>query len=129
MIKSLLDAGPAGSSKDDFEINSKHSDARKILKRLSDSDPDWASVISFPGSTGRVPPPLVPQTIPTCPHLPATNPHHAGVTVSNAGSAMQCIHGGKGSERTLTWMRAFGSAGDCKNDDDRSKGGERIAAH
>ncbi|NLS93975.1 MAG: hypothetical protein GXX96_17585 [Planctomycetaceae bacterium] len=45
----LYEAGEDGLSKDKVEIKSGHSDWRGILKRLRDSDPDWASVIHFPG--------------------------------------------------------------------------------
>jgi hypothetical protein len=45
VIQALLDAGPAGLSKDELEEKSNHADARKILKRLHESDPDWKRVI------------------------------------------------------------------------------------
>jgi hypothetical protein len=51
VIKALLDAGSKGLNKSDLETKGKHSDARRILKRLSGADPDWAKVISFPGRT------------------------------------------------------------------------------
>jgi hypothetical protein len=53
VIGALLEAGDGGLNKDDLEIKGKHSDARRILKRLSKSDPDWAKVISLPGGTGK----------------------------------------------------------------------------
>jgi hypothetical protein len=52
VIQALLDAGSGGLNKDEVEDKSRHSDARKILKRLVDSDPAWAKVISFAGRTG-----------------------------------------------------------------------------
>jgi hypothetical protein len=52
VVKALLDAGERGLSKDDLDRKSKHGDARKILKRLAESDPDWKAVISFPDKPG-----------------------------------------------------------------------------
>jgi hypothetical protein len=52
IIEALLQAGEAGLTKDEFERKSRHSDARRILKRLAESDPDWNAVILFPGRTG-----------------------------------------------------------------------------
>jgi hypothetical protein len=49
VIKALLDAGERGLSKDEMDYRSKHGDARKILKRLANSDADWEAVIQFPG--------------------------------------------------------------------------------
>src|SRR5262249_4389430 len=51
-VKALLDAGPAGLSKDQLDHKSGHGDARKILKRLAESDSDWAAVVHFPGKPG-----------------------------------------------------------------------------
>jgi hypothetical protein len=47
-VKALLDAGELGLSKDQLDRESGHGDARKILKRLADSDHDWKVVIHFP---------------------------------------------------------------------------------
>jgi hypothetical protein len=52
VVRALLEAGERGLSKDELDHKSKHGDARKILKRLADSDPDWKAVISFPGRSG-----------------------------------------------------------------------------
>jgi hypothetical protein len=52
VILALLEAGSGGLNKDDLQTKSGHSDARKILKRLSESDPDWATVIQLAGVTG-----------------------------------------------------------------------------
>jgi hypothetical protein len=52
VVKALLEAGERGLSKDELDRKSKHGDARKILKRLADSDADWKAVISFPGKRG-----------------------------------------------------------------------------
>jgi len=52
VVKALLGAGVRGLSKDKLDRKSKHGDARKILKRLADSDPDWEEAISFPGKPG-----------------------------------------------------------------------------
>jgi hypothetical protein len=53
VVTALLEAGDGGLSKDELEERSGHRDARGILRRLAASDPDWAAVISFPGTTGR----------------------------------------------------------------------------
>lgn len=52
VVKALLDAGDAGLTKDELVSKSGHEDARGILKRLTDSDPDWKKVIHFAGQTG-----------------------------------------------------------------------------
>ncbi len=52
VVKALLDAGERGLSKDELDRQSKHGDARKTMKRLADSDPDWKAVLHFPGRTG-----------------------------------------------------------------------------
>lgn len=49
VVNALLEAGERGLSKDELDRKSKHGDARKILKRLAESDPDWNTVIHFPG--------------------------------------------------------------------------------
>jgi hypothetical protein len=48
VIEALLTAGPHGLSKDELDAASGHTEARKILKRLHDSYPIWASVIRLP---------------------------------------------------------------------------------
>jgi hypothetical protein len=53
VVLALLQTSDKGLTKDDLDRKSKHGDARKILKRLSDGDADWESVISFPGATGK----------------------------------------------------------------------------
>jgi hypothetical protein len=53
VLKALLDAGEAGLTKDGLDRNSGHGDARKIMKRLAASDPDWNAVLSFPGTPGK----------------------------------------------------------------------------
>jgi hypothetical protein len=51
VVRALVEAGEAGLTKDDLE--SVNSDARGILRRLRNSDPDWRAVIHFAGKTGR----------------------------------------------------------------------------
>ena len=46
----LLEAGTRGLSKS--ELQSASGDARGILRRLMDLDPDWAKIIHFPGRRG-----------------------------------------------------------------------------
>ncbi len=56
VVQALLNAGESGQSgltKDKLDEKSGHTEARKILKRLRVSDPDWAAVIRFPGKAGR----------------------------------------------------------------------------
>lgn len=52
VVKALLDAGDRGLSKDELDHKSDRGEARKILKRLADSDEDWKAVIPFPGKAG-----------------------------------------------------------------------------
>ncbi len=52
VVEVLLNAGAKGLTKDELEKQSKHGDARGILRRLADSDPDWKAVIHFAGITG-----------------------------------------------------------------------------
>jgi len=52
VVQALLKAGMDGLSKDELDAKSGHPEARKILKNLAKSDPDWAKVISFAESTG-----------------------------------------------------------------------------
>src|SRR5262249_19042815 len=57
VVKALLGAGETGLSKDKLDSVSKHSDARKVLKRLANSDRDWKAVIHFglrPGGRYRI---------------------------------------------------------------------------
>ena len=53
VLQALYEAGEKGLSKTQLELNSGHSDARGILKRLIKDDPDWAAVIHFPGKAHR----------------------------------------------------------------------------
>lgn len=53
VVKALLEAGNDGLTKNQLDSKTKRTDARKILKRLHDSDPDWAAVIHMPGIPGR----------------------------------------------------------------------------
>lgn len=53
VVSALIEAGDKGLTKDALDSRSGHGDARKILKRLADSDSDWKAVISFPGKTGK----------------------------------------------------------------------------
>jgi hypothetical protein len=53
VVQALLAAGERGLSKDELDRKSKRGDARKVLKRLAESDPDWKAVIHFPGKPGR----------------------------------------------------------------------------
>src|SRR4051794_19961205 len=53
VVRALLEAGDDGLTKDELDTKSGHTEARKILKRLHDSDPDWAEVIQMPGIPGR----------------------------------------------------------------------------
>jgi hypothetical protein len=52
VVQALLDAGEGGLGKDELDKKSRHTEARKILQALADSDADWASVIHFPGRKG-----------------------------------------------------------------------------
>lgn len=52
VVRVLLEAGERGLTKDELDQKSKRGDARKILKRLAESDTDWRAVISFPGKPG-----------------------------------------------------------------------------
>ena len=53
VVEALLIAGENGLSKDSLEVEGKHSDARRVLKRLANGDPDWGRVILFPGKGGQ----------------------------------------------------------------------------
>jgi hypothetical protein len=48
----LVDGGDTGLTVDQLVHQSSHADARGILRRLANSDPDWRSVIHFPGKAG-----------------------------------------------------------------------------
>lgn len=52
VVRALLEAGEFGLTKDQLDERSHHTEARKPLKRLHDSDPDWAEVIHLPGRSG-----------------------------------------------------------------------------
>jgi hypothetical protein len=52
VVKALLEAGERGLSKDELDRKSQCGDARKILKRLAQSDPGWEAVIHFGGIPG-----------------------------------------------------------------------------
>ena len=52
VVLALLDAGDAGLNLDALLEKSGHNDARGILRRLKDSDPDWGDVIHFGGKPG-----------------------------------------------------------------------------
>jgi hypothetical protein len=52
VVKALLGAGDAGLTKDELVSKSGHEDARGILTRLAEKDPDWKEVIHFAGQTG-----------------------------------------------------------------------------
>lgn len=52
VVKALVDAGDTGLTVDQLVHHSGHSDARGILRRLANSDPDWRSVMHFPGKAG-----------------------------------------------------------------------------
>lgn len=57
VLKALISAGEDGLTKDKLDEVSGHTDARKILKRLAQSDPDWDSVIQMalrPGCRYRI---------------------------------------------------------------------------
>jgi hypothetical protein len=53
VIRSLLNAGEDGLTKDKLDEKSGHSESRKVLSALRDSDPDWAAAIHMPGKAGR----------------------------------------------------------------------------
>jgi hypothetical protein len=52
IVKALLKAGSLGLSRDQLDKESGRGDALKTLRRLADSDADWAAVIKFPGVKG-----------------------------------------------------------------------------
>ena len=52
VVKALLAAGDGGLSKDSLANESNHGDAHRVLKRLADSDPDWALVIQMADKPG-----------------------------------------------------------------------------
>jgi hypothetical protein len=53
VVLALLQAGDRSLTKDQLNEKSKHGDARKVLRRLFNSDSDWESVIQLAGKTGR----------------------------------------------------------------------------
>jgi hypothetical protein len=53
VVKALLEAGEIGLTKYQLDAKTDRTDARKVLKRLHDSDADWAAVIHMPGIPGR----------------------------------------------------------------------------
>ena len=53
VVCALIQGGEDGLTKDTLDKKSEHGDSRKIMKRLSDSDPDWKSVLLFPGTPGK----------------------------------------------------------------------------
>jgi hypothetical protein len=66
VLKALLATGDGGLGKDSLATKSGHSDASRILRRLVDSDPDWASVIQMaevPGGRYRI------RTVTTSPDI------------------------------------------------------------
>jgi hypothetical protein len=52
VVKAVLDASEHGLTKDKLDEKSGHSESRKVLAALRDSDPDWAAVIQMPGKAG-----------------------------------------------------------------------------
>ncbi len=52
VVHALLKAGDKGLTKDGLDRESKHGDARKILKRLAKRDAKWEAVIAFAGKPG-----------------------------------------------------------------------------
>ncbi|HWB08784.1 MAG TPA: hypothetical protein VG826_06160 [Pirellulales bacterium] len=52
VVKALIEAGENGLNKDEIVQKSGHGDARQVLKRLADSDPDWKGVIVMAEVTG-----------------------------------------------------------------------------
>ena len=53
VLTALMEAGENGLSRKQLTGESGHGDAYRILKRLSQSDPDWRSVIQLAGEAGR----------------------------------------------------------------------------
>ena len=52
VVKALIEAGNDGLTKDQLDVKSGRFEARKILRRLANSDPDWAAVIKMAGRPG-----------------------------------------------------------------------------
>jgi hypothetical protein len=52
VVLALIQAGDEGLTKDQLDHKSGHGDARKILSRLANSDPDWKIAIYLPGVKG-----------------------------------------------------------------------------
>ncbi len=53
VIRALLEAGTRGLTKDKWDVNSRHTDARITAKRLIKAMPVWGNVICFAGKCGR----------------------------------------------------------------------------
>lgn len=68
VVLALIEAGDEGLDKAALETRSRHSDARRILRGLRASDPDWAAVLQMAGkaySGYRI---LNPHSSPPNPH-------------------------------------------------------------
>ena len=52
VVCALIQAGQDGLTKDKLDKKSGCGDARKTMRRLADSDPDWKQVLLFPGKPG-----------------------------------------------------------------------------
>lgn len=52
-VQALIQAGENGLTKDELDRKSGHSEARKLLKALANTDADWADVIIFPEKAGN----------------------------------------------------------------------------
>jgi hypothetical protein len=53
IVEALLEAWPAGLTKDELSDKANYSDPYKLLKELARSDQDWAEAIVFPGEGYR----------------------------------------------------------------------------
>lgn len=53
IVEALVRANRAGLTKDQLDQRSGHSEARKVLRQLRASDPDWEEVICMPGKAGQ----------------------------------------------------------------------------
>jgi hypothetical protein len=51
-LRALIQAGEQGLTKDRLDRQSRHTDTRKSLRELAESDPDWKTVILLPGTAG-----------------------------------------------------------------------------
>ena len=52
VVLALIEARDDGLTKDELDRQSRHGDARKIMKRLATGDDAWKAVLLFPGKTG-----------------------------------------------------------------------------